>query len=138
MDERRLIREGIVSEVNGELMTARVNFEDRDGLVSSELAILSRGASSVCGDYWLPSVGDTAVCLMAANAEESGEGWILGTRWTEPDPPTKSGGRRICFEDGTLIEYDEGKLNVTAANDISISAAGNVYISGAQIHLNME
>ena len=135
MDERRLIREGVVTEINASVMSARVAFEDRDALVSGELAILGRGSSSVA-DYWLPTVGETAVCLFAPNDEESGQGWLLGTRYNEKSPPTKAGGRRLKFADGTTLEYIDGTLNISVSGDINITAGGNINIKGARINLN--
>ena len=145
MAEEKLIREGLVSSVNESLMTARVTFEDRDDAVSTELAILGRGSSSV-QDYWLPNVGDTAVCLCAPNGEESGEGWIVGTRYNEQQPPMKAGGRRLIFPSGTTIEMlDEdinvtvaGNLNLTVTGTVSLTSGGVTYVRGSQIRLNDE
>ena len=144
MDERRLIREGVVTAINEASMTARVTFEDRDALVSSELPILARGSSSAAADYWLPSLEDTAVCIFAPNDDQSGQGWLLGTRYNEKNPPAKAGGRRVQFADGTTIEYVDGALNISVSGalninvsgDINITADGNINIKGKQIHLN--
>lgn len=130
--------------MNESLMSARVTFADREKLTSAELPVLGRGSSSTAGDYWLPTVGDRAVCLMAANDAQSGSGWILGTRFSEKDPPIKAGGRRLTFGNGTAIEFDEEDINITVAGnmninitgDVSLTAGGTAYIKGSEIRLN--
>ncbi len=136
MAEQKLIREGVVMSVNDSLMTARVTFEDRDAAVSAEYAILGRGSTSVAADYWLPSVGDTAVCLCAPNGEESGEGWIIGTRYTEQAAPIKAGGRRLTLGNGTTVEMIEDGANITVTGDVNLTATGNISVTGAMIFLN--
>ena len=136
MAEEKLIREGVVSSVNETLMTARVTFEDRDNVVSAEYAIMGRGSTSMAADYWLPSVGDVAVCLCAPNGEESGEGWIIGTRYTEQSPPVKSGGRRLTMGNGTTVEMLEDGANITVTGDVNITATGSISVRGAMIYLN--
>ena len=136
MAEEKLIREGVISAVNETLMTARVAFEDRDSLVSSEYAILGRGSTTVAADYWLPSVGDTAVCLCAPNGEESGEGWIIGTRYTEASAPIKAGGRRLTLGNGTTIEMIDEGANITVNGDVNITATGSISVRGSMIYLN--
>ena len=142
--EQKLIREGKVTALNDTLMTARVSFEDRDALTSAELPILGRGSSSTAGDYWLPTIGDRAVCLMAANDERAGDGWVLGTRFSKLDPPVKIGGRRLVFGNGTAVEFDEADINITVAGNlninvtgtVSISSGGVTYVKGQEIRLN--
>ena len=143
-ETQRLIREGKVTAINESVMSARVSFEDRENLTSAELPILGRGSSSTAGDYWLPTIGDRAVCLMAPNDEQSGGGWIIGTRFSELDPPIKAGGRRLVFGNGTALEFVDGDVNMTVAGnlhivskgDVSIGAEGTVYIKGKEIRLN--
>ncbi len=134
--EEKLIREGVVTKINDTLMSARVSFEDRDSLTTSELPILGRGSSSVAGDYWLPSIGDRAICLFAPNDDQSGNGWIIGTRFSKLDPPVKQGGRRLVFENGTAVEFDDKDINITVAGDLNIKVTGNVSVSGSMIYLN--
>lgn len=139
-----MIREGEVSSVNETLMSARVTFSDRENLTSAELPVLGRGSSSTAGDYWLPTVGDRAICLMAANDDQAGSGWILGTRFSEKDPPVKQGGRRLTFANGTAIEFDDKDINITVAGnmninisgDVSLTAGGVAYVTGSEIRLN--
>ena len=135
MDERRLIREGVISDVNAEKMTVRVTFEDRDALVSGELPILVRGATDAA-DYWLPTIGETAVCLFAPNDDTGGQGWLIGTRYTEKKPPAETGGRRLTFADGTAIEILDGNINVTVSGEFNLTVKGNVKIRGSKIYLN--
>ncbi len=135
LDERRLIREGVISEVNAERLTVRVTFEDRDALVSGELPILTRGSSDPA-EYWLPKVGETGVCIFAPNDEDSGQGWLLGTRYNEKNPPSKAGGRRLTFADGTELEIIDGNVNLTITGNFTLAVKGTVKITGEKILLN--
>ena len=81
---RELIRVGIVTSTDPIKNTCRVTFEDKNNLVSSDLRILHRGSSAV-KDYWMPAVGDEAVCIFATNDENYCDGFIVGTLFNDKD-----------------------------------------------------
>lgn len=129
---RSLIREGTVSVVYSERMTARVTFGDKDDNVSAELPVLTQG-SSKDKVYWLPSVDDVVVCLFASNDEESGTGWILGTRFNDVDKTpenTNKDTRKTQYEDGTFIQYNK------STHTLEINCVGDIIIKGKTIFLN--
>ena len=128
---RNMVRIGTVTATNPAAMTARVTFEEKDGLVSPELPIITRGSGGN-RDYWLPDVGDEVVCLYSANDKNFTTGWILGTYFTEKHPPNAAAQdvRRVDFGDGSFIEFNR------AAGSLTIQCTGPVTINGATINLN--
>lgn len=128
---RELIRVGIVTSTDPIKNTCRVTFEDKNNLVSSDLRILHRGSSAV-KDYWMPAVGDEAVCIFATNDENYCDGFIVGTLFNEKDKPNanKQEITRIDFSDGTFIEHN------AKSHTLRIECAGNIYLKGRRIYLN--
>ncbi len=128
---RGMVRAGTVSSVNPANSTARVEFDDKDKTVSPELHIIHRG-SGVNKDYWLPDVGEQVVCLFANNDKNFSTGWILGTYFTEKQPPQVNNKdiRRLDFSDGTYMEYNRN----TGA--LTINVVGEIKINGSTIYLN--
>lgn len=157
-DARQLVKEGIVTTVYPKNHTARVTYEDKDGLTSAELPVLTMCAS---GDkfYSMPDVGDKVVVLFASNADQKGEGWIIGSRFHDNSKPNadsidktrldfkdktsieydrKKHVMKIKFNDGTIFQHDaqSKKTQLTCAGELRIKAEGNIFIDGATINLN--
>jgi len=128
---KNLIRKGIVSQIDAAACTVKVTFEEKDGAISPWLHPLSRG-SSKNRDYWLPDVGDTVVCLMDPSSKNKNDGWILGTAFSDRQPPnaTSVDVRRIDFGDGSFIEFNR------ATGSLTIKCKGKVTINGSSINLN--
>ncbi|MGG1442166.1 phage baseplate assembly protein V [Brevibacillus laterosporus] len=128
---KNLIRVGRVSVVYPERCTARVLFDDRDNLVSSELPMLGRGSLSN-KDYWLPDVNEMVWCLFLPTGNQ--QGVILGTIFNKEDPPPPDiqdkDKRHLLFGDGTSIEYD--RKNHTLTIDLP-DPDGTVVINGKLI-----
>lgn len=128
---RGMVRTGTVSAVFPERDTARVTFDDKDGTSSPELHILHR-YSGKNKDYWIPDIGDQALCLFNNNDKNFSTGWILGTYFTDKQPPQVASPdiMRLDFADGTYIEYDRSSSTLT------VNVAGPVIIKGATISMN--
>lgn len=128
---RGMVRTGTVSAVFPERDMARVTFDDKDGTSSPELHILHR-YSGKNKDYWIPDIGDQALCLFNNNDKNFSTGWILGTYFTDKQPPQVASPdiMRLDFADGTYIEYDRSSSTLT------VNVAGPVIIKGATISLN--
>lgn len=126
-----MVRTGTVSAVFPERDMARVTFDDKDGTSSPELHILHR-YSGKNKDYWIPDIGDQALCLFNNNDKNFSTGWILGTYFTDKQPPQVASPdiMRLDFADGTYIEYDRSSSTLT------VNVAGPVIIKGATISLN--
>lgn len=128
--DKSIIRVGRVSSVDPSTATARVVFEAQ-GLVSYNLPVLQRQTLRN-KDYYLPDVGEHVVCIFLPTG--NAEGFILGSIYSDEDkPPVVSADKRVvCFEDGTMLEYDRSShtLTIYAVGPINVTAAGNVNISG--------
>lgn len=109
-----LIKIGEVSSIDPGRGTARVVFDDEDGLVSYDLPVLQRNTLKN-HDYAMPDVGEDAIVLFFGEGQE--DGVILGSIYAgEVTPPESTENRRtVVFDDDTRVCYDraEHKLTVT-------------------------
>lgn len=128
---RGMVRTGTVSAVYPEADMARVVFDDKDETTSPKLHVLHR-CSGKNKDYWLPDIGDQVVCLFANNDKNLSTGWILGSYFTEKQPPQVANAdvMRMDFADGGFMEYNR------ALSSLTISVPGNITITGGTIRLN--
>lgn len=130
-----VIRVGKVSAVFPERSTATVEFKDRDGLVSKELAIM-QGNTLKDRDYRLMDVGEHVVCAFFGNGLS--EGVVLGAIYDRKnDNDTNDVDvRRTTFEDGAdilynrkehrLIAYIPGDVEVSTDSDVSAQVGGSL------------
>lgn len=130
-EARDIVKEGVVSEVYPQRHSARVAFEDKNSLVSAELPVLTCWALDN-KSYALPDVGETVLCIFATNADTTGEGWIIGSRFHDKSTPNANSQdvSRIDFKDGTFIEYNR------KSHALTIECKGDITIKGKNIYLN--
>lgn len=130
-ESRQQIREGKVTAVYPARHSARVTFPDKADLTSAELPIIIPCAAKN-KIYALPDVGDTVVCLMAGNSENVGDGWIIGSRYTDKASPKVNNQdvTRMDFGDGTFVEYNR------KTHALQIVCKGEIIIKGENIYLN--
>jgi len=128
---RGMVRTGTVSEVNVVNNTARVTFDDKDGIVSPELHILHR-CSGRNKDYWVPDIGDQVLCIFNNNDKNFSTGWILGSYFNEKQPPQVQDLdiMRFDFSDGSHIEYNR------KSHTLNVKITGPININGSVINLN--
>ena len=128
---RGMLRTGTVSSVNTQNCTARVRFDDKDGVASPELHILHR-FSGKNKDYWLPDIGDQVLCIFNNNDKNFSTGWIWGSYFTEKQPPQVASPdiTRLDFADGSYIQYDR------SSSTLDVNISGPINIKGATINLN--
>lgn len=128
---RGMVRTGTVSAVFPAEGMARVVFDDKDNTTSPKLHILHR-FSGKNKDYWVPDIGDQVVCIFANNDSNFSTGWILGSYFTDRQPPqvVNPDIMRLDFADGSFFEYNR------ASKSLHISVVGNITINGARIDLN--
>lgn len=109
-----LIKIGEVSSINPAKCTARVVFDDEDGLVSYDLPVLQRNTLKN-HDFAMPDIGEDAIVLFFGEGQE--DGVIIGSIYAgEVTPPESTENRRtVVFDDGTRVCYDrqDHKLTVT-------------------------
>lgn len=130
-DARQIIREGKVSAVFPKNHTVRVEFEDKGNLISDELPVITTWALDN-KMYHMPDVGETVVCLFASNADNTGTGWVIGSRFHDKSTPNANNQdvTKINFRDGTFMQYDRSK------HELRVECVGNIYINGKNIYLN--
>ncbi len=63
-------RIGKVQNVNEKQGTARVKYEQFDGMISAELRVLQQG------ERWMPEINDYVFCICPP--ESDGDGFIIG------------------------------------------------------------
>lgn len=110
---RDLIKVGEVSSVDTAKGTARVVFDDEEGIVSNDLQVLQRNTIENQG-LWLPDVGEDVVCLFIPNGEE--DGFIIGSFYSDEIEPPKDGAtkRYVVFKDEAEFVYDWESHELTA------------------------
>ena len=150
-DARQLVREGTVSACYPERHTVRVVFEDKDGMTSGEMPILT---SCAAGNkfFAMPDVGDMVVCLFAGNADQTGTGWVIGSRFNDKSKPNANSQdvMRMDFNDDTFVEYNrkshemkigcagkviieaKDKITFKSGDDIVFDAGGEIEFKGAK------
>jgi phage baseplate assembly protein V len=126
----RLIRIGIVTQVNPEKGSVRVKLPDADGEISDELPVLFKKTGKD-KDYWMPDIGEHVLCVFLPYGPE--QGFVIGAFYSEVDkvPVTDKNKKRIAFEDGTYMEYDkkQRKLRANLNGDSEINVSGNAKVS---------
>lgn len=109
-----LIKLGEISSIDPGRGTARVVFDDEDGLVSYDLPVLQRNTLKN-HDFVMPDIGEDAIVLFFGEGQE--DGVIIGAIYAgEVTPPESTENRRtVVFDDDTRVCYDrqEHKLTVT-------------------------
>lgn len=129
---------GIVVAIDEQLCRVRVEFPDRDNLVSDWLPV---GQKKTLGDeeYWLPDLDTQVVCLMDEHCEA---GVVLCAIYSDLDPPPVANKDLFYrrFKDGTIIQYDRAthKLSVDVKGDIEATATGkaDVTIDGKTTYIS--
>ncbi|HEY9215911.1 MAG TPA: phage baseplate assembly protein V [Ancylobacter sp.] len=123
-------RRGIVTEVDGGKGLARVEFQDRDGVVSWWLNVNQGHASADKSRiYSMPDVGAQVNCLVDDRAEE---GTILGSFYSDEDRPPVEDVKQMhaALEGGLVFNYDRGtgKLSIEAPGGIELTAGGSTVL----------
>ena len=136
--QQAVFKIGVVSEIDPATCTARVRFDDLDGLETMRLPV---GVQKSLKDksYWMPDVGEHVACLLDANAEA---GVILCAIYSDADtPPVSSADKRhVLFADGTWVEYDRstGHMEVNCVNTVTVQAASRITLRAPFIVLDGE
>jgi phage baseplate assembly protein V len=132
-------RSGLVVAQQLSPPSVRVQFPDRDNIISYWLPVLTKNTQT-SKDFWMPEIGEQVAVLMDSNDEH---GAVIGGVWSTVDNAvdgTPATTRSTTFADGTVIEYDfdSHTMNVSlcaggllvvqteAGNYIRIDGSGNI------------
>lgn len=106
---RNMFRHGKVTEVlvDKTQVCVRVQYLDKDGLISKPLPVKQFGSRST-STFWCPKVGDDVCVTMLPNGSE--DGFVDGSFYNTGNPPptTNPDSRHIKFADGTVYDFSEG------------------------------
>ena len=134
---KNLIRIGKVVSINPAKATARVQFSDRDSLVSHDLQVICQNTKDV-KEYHMPVIGEDVVCLFMPIGVESGCGFVIGAVYAGSNaaPVFDAAKHHIKFVDGTVIEYDykthtlkadvKGSATLKTSGNASVEASGTL------------
>ncbi len=102
---RKLIKIGIVAEVDYEKATCKVVFRDKDETQSKDLKVVFTKTKK--NQSWdMPDLEEQVVCLFLPNGSE--EGFVIGSVYSEKNKgPAIDNRQKYLFEDGTYFEYDK-------------------------------
>ena len=121
-DLDQLIRIGKITSVDEKKHTARVQFTDRDKMVSWDLPVLVPSTVDP-QDYGLPVENTDVVCVFLPNGQQ--QGFIIGAFYTDANPPPITDRKKYLrkFKDGTEIEADKetGNVTVKTANHFRVN-----------------
>lgn len=100
-----VIRVGVVVATDPAAGTARVQFQDADGLVSYPFPVMQRKTLKD-RDYHMPDIGEHVACICLGYGLE--QGVCLGAIYSRADvPPVADQDKRhVEFEDGSWFQYD--------------------------------
>ncbi len=144
---RNLFRQGKVTEriVNNTGVTVRVQYLDKNGLVSKPLPVKQHGSRKT-GSFYCPKIGDDVCVTMLPNGSE--DGFVDGSFYNAGNPPptTNPDCHHTTYEDGTIMEYDEvshtlkvdsvGPVNITATGNVTVTSMGVATIKATSIVLD--
>lgn len=127
-----MLRFGIVSQINPQVVQARVKFGD-DESTSFWLPILQ---TKTMKDkfYAMPDIGEQVVCLMDENSED---GVVLGSIYSAEDTPVINTEKQISLnlDNNSLINIDKETNTLTVAFQ-NINLNGNINHNGVLINTN--
>ena len=121
-DLDQLIRIGKITSVDEKKHTARVQFTDRDKMVSWDLPVLVPSTVDP-QDYCLPVENTDVVRVFLPNGQQ--QGFVIGAFYTDANPPPITDRKKYLrkFKDGTEIEADKetGNVTVKTANHFRVN-----------------
>ena len=138
-------RFGYVSDYDPERHMARIQFPDKDNLVSAWLPVAIPNSMKNKDERHL-DIGEHVYCNMMGNGLEVGV--VLCSIYDDKNKPVihDQDIRAVTFEDGTKISYDRKNhlLKIDCIGDIEIHAKGHIHIfaddklteKGSRIDLN--
>ena len=129
--DTKIVRHGVVSDVDAVGHRVRVTFADTDNVVSAWLPVITPLASKD-NIYMLPDVGEEVICISETNDSEQGDGFCVGSMYNDINKTHANdiNKKRVDFADGSFIEFDRSTGN------LQINCKGDIIIKGKNIYLN--
>lgn len=130
-------RFGYVSDYDPKRHMARIQFPDKNDLVSGWIPVAVRNSLKNHDEHHL-DIGEHVFCVMQGNGTESGCVLCAVYDDTNKSQVGNKDTRAITFDDGTRITYDRTakKLIINCVGDIEINAQGNIKLTATRIDLN--
>ena len=127
---------GIITAVDAKAMKVRVQFPDKEGLVSPWLPMVSQFAQAHrC--YHVPDLGEQVACLMDDNLEA---GFVVGSLYGGSETPPEESGDVVAvhFSDGTIVRHDRASktLTVQSAARVVVQAAEHIQLAAPTLDMS--
>jgi phage baseplate assembly protein gpV len=162
-DIRQMYRVGLVVAQDPLHCMVRVNYPDRDNMVSPWLPLMQKSTAGA-QDFWLPRIGEQVHVLHSADGDS--QGVVLGASYTSGNPttydarvastsnkppakgpapanggpstrsPSSPNARHVVYDDGTFFEHNPDNSTTTANTQgpFQLATTGYVHVySGATI-----
>lgn len=130
-------RFGYVSAYDAKKHMARVQFPDKNNLVSDWLPVVVPNTKKNRDELHL-DIGEHVYCILQGNGLEAGI--ILGSIYDDKNKPVVANEniRSVTFGDGTVIKYDRKSklLDIHCVGDINIHADGKFKLTATKVDLN--
>ena len=135
-------------------LVCRVQYLDKQGLISKPLPVKQFGSRSTSA-FWCPKIGDDVSICRSPNSEGSDD-FIDGSFYNTGNPPpiTDPDTRHFKFNDGAVIEYTEkaparsskrgtaaggagrGTLTAKGISTVNLQSSGDTTITCANLIIN--
>ena len=122
-EEKSVARFGYVSDYDAARHMARIQFPDKNNLVSGWIPVAVRNSLKNHDEHHL-DIGEHVFCVMQGNGTESGCVLCAVYDDTNKSHVGNKDKRSVTFDDGTQIIYDRAakKLEINCSGDIEITA----------------
>ena len=130
-------RFGYVSAYDAKRHMARIQFPDKDNLISAWIPVAVSNSKKNRDEAHL-DIGEHVYCNMMGNGLETGV--VLCSLYDDTNKPPAGDAdiRKTTYDDGTEIIYDRKnhKMQINCVGDIEIHADGNIKFTATRIDLN--
>ena len=132
-----IARFGYVSDYDPARHMARIQFPDKDNLISGWIPVSVRNSLRNHDEHHL-DIGEHVFCVMQGNGLESGCVVCAVYDDTNKSYVGDKDKRAINFSDGTSIIYDRAnnELNVNSVKNINLTAGEDITITAKKCNIN--
>ena len=136
-EQASISRFGYVSDYDPARHMARIQFPDKDNLISGWLPVSVRNSLRNHDEHHL-DIGEHVFCVMQGNGLESGCVVCAVYDDTNKSQVGDKDKRAINFSDGSSIIYDRAnnELNINSVKNINITAGQDITITAKKCNIN--